>query len=259
MLKTLVLPLIAIGALVPGAPAAHGMDSGRDGPGLFFEVVYWGAWMDRPLKYRSGGELKAIPLQNGEPSAYLYAGKPPLVFFREEVEDPRTHELKPVPILSVHFEPNWRRAALLVTPGADGKLDSLMIPLDEDQFPADSMYLHNASGKKLKCNLSGKAWELEDGKSRMHSFPSEKPKVYLLAASEWHDSWQVMFSDSFRPVSGERRIAYFFTPQDTEGVSAMQAIIPPDSARYDAAGSPIESAAIDPDFRPGTNPDGTGD
>lgn len=260
--KLTYLARIALAVLLPstiltaqGTPAPA--ESKDEKPTLFFEVIYWGSWMDRPLKYRSGGQLKAIPLQNGSPTCYLYSGPSPLVLYRDEVEDPKTKELKPVPILSMPFQLNWRRAALIITPDKDNKLSGQLIPLTDDVFPADSVYMVNASGKALKCKLAGKSWEMATSQKKLFPMTVQDSKVYLLAASEWNGNWQVMFSDSFRPVEGERRVVYFYTPGDTEGVSAMTSVIPPDSARFDRSGRPLESPAVDPDFKPGDNPKGT--
>ncbi|MEO8615399.1 MAG: hypothetical protein ABI600_09680 [Luteolibacter sp.] len=235
-------------------PAA---DSSTDKPTLFFEVIYWGSWMDRPLKYKSGTKLKAIPLQNGSPTCYLYSGSSPLVLYRDEVEDPKTKELTPVPILSLPFQISWRRAALIITPDKDNKLTAQMIPLIADVFPPDSVYMVNASGKALKCRLADQTWDMTINQKKLFPMAIHESKIYLLAASEWNGAWQVMYSDSFRPVEGERRVIYFHTPNGTEGVSAMASVIPPDNARFDGSGHPIESAAVDPNFKPSTNPRGT--
>lgn len=256
-----ILPL-ALVLLMPSARLAAQEDSSTvEKPTLFFEVVYWGDWMDRPLKFKSNKELKAIPLQNGSASCYLYGGTSPLVFYRDEAADPVTKELKPVPILSLPFETNWRRAVLLITPdkskGENG-LTGQLVPLIPETFPPDSVYLVNATGKNIKCKLADKTWEMKPGDKSLHPVPPDAEKVYMLAASEWMGNWQVMLSDSFRNGAGERRVVYFHTPAGTEGISALSAVIPPDSARFDAKGRPLESAAVDPNFKPGKDPTGTG-
>jgi len=253
---------LALVLLFPSSRLAAQDDSSTvDKPTLFFEVVYWGSWMDRPLKFKSNKELKAIPLQNGSSTCYLYGGASPLVFYRDEVADPKTKELTPVPILSLPFKTSWRRAVLLITPdkskGEDG-LSAMLVPLIADTFPPDSVYLVNAAGKKLKCKLADKTWEMAPDEKSLHLVPPDASKVYMLAASEWNGNWQVMLSDSFRNGAGERRVVYFYTPAGTEGISALSAVIPPDSARFDEKGRPIESAAVDPDFKPGNDPTGTG-
>ena len=256
-----ILPLVLV-LLSPVSRLAAQEDSGTvEKPTLFFEVVYWGDWMERPLKFKSNNDLKAIPLQNGSATCYLYGGASPLVFYRDEAVDPVTKELKPVPILSLPFQSSWRRAVLLITPnkakGEDG-LSAQLVPLIADTFPPDSVYLVNAAGKNLKCKLADKTWEMKPDEKSLYPVPPDASKVYMLAASEWKGNWQVMLSDSFRTGAGERRVVYFHTPAGTEGVAALSAVIPPDSARFDSKGRPVESAAVDPDFKPGADPTGTG-
>ena len=105
--------------------AAQAPADKKEHPSLFFEVVYWGSWMDRPLKFKSNGQLKAIPLQSGGSSRYMYTGPSPIVFYRDEVMDAATKELKPVPILTLPFKASWNHAVLLVTPVNDdvGQID----------------------------------------------------------------------------------------------------------------------------------------
>ena len=242
------LALLAITAAAQENPAKSG---------LFFEVVFWGDWMQRPLKYRSEDGLKAIPLQAGDATSHLYTGPSPLVFYREESADPKTGELTPVPVLSLEFKPSWKRAALIIATTGDDKLSGRMIPLTNQVFPPDSVYLVNASGKELRCKLGDKNWEMKPEAQELFPLPSRESKVYLLAASLWKGSWQVMYSDVFRPLPGQRRIIYFHSPRGTDGVATYSAIIPPDSTRFDAAGNPVISAAVDPDFVPGKDPSGS--
>ena len=247
---------LALLVLSFSAPRTAAQEKTATESGLFFEVVFWGDWMQRPLKYRSEDGMKAIPLQPGDPTCYLYSGPSPIIFYREEAADPATGELKPVPVLSIDFKPTWKRAAMIIAAGENDKLSARMIPLTQQVFPSDSVYLVNASGKELKCKLEDKTWEMKADEQKLFPLPTRETKVYLLAASLWNGSWQMMYSDSFRPLSGERRIIYFHTPRGTEGVTSYSAVIPPDSARFDAAGNPLESAMVDPNFVPSDDPSG---
>jgi hypothetical protein len=242
--------------------ACHGLAQGSSGnkektPGLLLEIVYWGSWMDRPLKYRSGNELKAIPLQAGSVTAYTYSGPSPLILYREEAMDPATNELKPVPILSLPFKEGLRRAIVLITPKEEDKLVAQLVPLTADTFPPNSVYFTNLSGKVLRCKLYDKTWEMKTDEKKLLPVPGGNTKVGLLAAMEWKNSWQVLHTDTFRVGEGERRVIYFHTPAGSQGgVAAMSAVIPPDTVRYDSKGRPLESPAVDPSFKPGPRPTG---
>lgn len=238
----------------------------KEQPTLFFEVVYWGTWMDRPLKFKSDGQLKAIPLQAGGSSRYLYTGPSPLVFYRDEVMDAQTKELKPVPILSLPFKATCHHAVLLVSPvkedmhkaaGAkDDDLTAQLIPLTPDTFPPNSVYLANLSGRTLKCKLADKTWEMKANEKGLYPVSGKDAKIYLIAAAEWKGSWQVMYTNSFRAGEGERRVIYFHTPAGSNAVAAMAAVIPPDAVCLDAKGRPIESPAVDPHGKASPRPTG---
>jgi|GEM_PF-6861762 len=233
------------------APAAsRGSGKQKEKPTLFFEVVYWGSWMDRPLKFKSEGKLKAISLQAGNVSGYIYTGPSPIVFYREEEMDEKTKELKPIPILSIPFEVNHKRAAILITPGKDKKLTAQMIPMTPEGFPPDKIYFSNASGKPLRCKMADYAWEMTENEKKTLSIPVDNPKVYVTAEVEWQGSWQMTFCESFPPQKGERRLYYFYTPAGSTGVLAKEAVIPPDTNRFDEKGRPIESASADPNQKP---------
>lgn len=225
--------------------------------GLYFDVVYWGSWMDRPLKFKSGKDLKVIPLQAGRPSAYVYNGPSPLVFYREESADPKTGELMPVPVLSVNFDPSCKRAVLLVIPDPANpdKLKANFIPLLEKDFPPGTALLMNGTRKPLKSRLAGDSFTLEPRQRRLAAMPAGS-SVPMVTAAEWRGKLMVMHTDSFTPSEGERRLIFFYTPAQSESVITFVSVIPPDHMRYTAEGQPLESESVDPDFKPSKDPTG---
>lgn len=230
---------------------------GATGPGLYFDVVYWGSWMDRPLKFKSGKDLKVIPLQAGNATAYVYNGPPPLVFYRELSTDPKTGVPMPVPVLSVKFDPACKRAVLLIVPDSTNPdaLKANLLPLTTDDFPPGTALLMNGTTKVLKSRLANDSFTLEPKQRRLAPMPASG-SVPLVTAAEWRGRLMVMHTDSFAPLDGERRLIFFYSPENSETVSTYVSVIPPDRVRFSPEGQPQESESVDPDFKPSKNPTG---
>lgn len=239
-------------------PMARAQEAG-EGSSLFFDVVYWGVWMDRPLKFRTGKEIKAIPLQGGVSSAFVYKGPSPLILYRQEATDPKTQETTPIPILSVPFSNGLKRAILIIspTPTDEKALKANLVPMTNDVFPGGTALFMNGTSKKLKSRLSDDVFELEPKQKILKSLPSQKTPVPLIIASDWKGKMAVMHTDSFSSKEGERRLIFFYTPNNSEGVNTFVTVIPPDKERFGPEGIPRESSSVDPNFEPGENPTGS--